>query len=734
MKLSRFKNWGWIAALALLVGLFYGLGQSQVSAFAPDTIYLPAVARNDMVGNMISGQVLDLNNQPVSGVAITTNSGLSAMTNETGQYILDGLDDQVYTVIPHKAGASFYPPAASVVVPPDVVHVNFTTSAAAACDEEIVNGGFETGAGWELPITEYPADYSTAQVHGGARAMRTGITQPAHNQYSYSSARQQVTIPSSVSDVVLGFWVYPRSEEALAAPLPERPLAGASFGATALDGDIQYVLVLDQYNNIVETLVWMRSDSRIWTYYQFDLSDYIGQTIKLHFGAYNDGLSGITSMFLDDVSLQFCPGSGATPTPTATALPGACNNQLENESFEYDGDWDIPVTEYSAGYSTDQHQSGVRSMRTGITNPSHNRYSYSDFRQAVYVPAATSTRLGFWLYSQSGEAASKPVPAMPTTQSFGEAVLAGDVQYVLILDHNQYWIDTLVWQRSDNRTWTYFEFDLRRYAGRTIYIQFGTYNDGWGGVSAMFVDMARLEACNTTPIPSATVPSPTITLTPTNTPTPTHTPTPTPTAPPTHTPTPTPTSTNTPTPTITNTPTVTHTPGPCQEEIINGGFENSDGWEILNTVYKAAYSTVEVHSGARSMRAGIVNPADNIYSYSDFRQTVTFDVGPDATLGFWLYPLSTEAESLPLPPIPEGPVFGESPLAYDAQYLLVVFPNGDFEVLLWQRSNSRIWTYHEIDLSDYAGQTIHIQFGVYNDGYGGITAMYVDDVSLEICP
>ena len=33
----------------------------------------------------------------------------------------------------------------------------------------------------------------------------------------------------------------------------------------------------------------------------------------------------------------------------------------------------------------------------------------------------------------------------------------------------------------------------------------------------------------------------------------------------------------------------------------------------------------------------------------------------------------------------------------------------------------------------HAGQTIKLQFGVYNDGVDGVTGIYVDDVSVEIC-
>jgi hypothetical protein len=33
----------------------------------------------------------------------------------------------------------------------------------------------------------------------------------------------------------------------------------------------------------------------------------------------------------------------------------------------------------------------------------------------------------------------------------------------------------------------------------------------------------------------------------------------------------------------------------------------------------------------------------------------------------------------------------------------------------------------------YAGRTIKLHFGAYNNGWGGATGMYLDDVSLELC-
>ena len=80
-----------------------------------------------------------------------------------------------------------------------------------ACSNAIQNGGFETTSAWELPATEYTAGYSTARVRSGSWAMRTGIVNSADNRYSYSSARQLVTIPYNAYHADLKLYLYPIS-------------------------------------------------------------------------------------------------------------------------------------------------------------------------------------------------------------------------------------------------------------------------------------------------------------------------------------------------------------------------------------------------------------------------------------------------------------------------------------------------------------------------------------------
>jgi hypothetical protein len=693
--IKTFIGLGFIVLL-LAVGIIAVRAQESQTQ-ADQSIFIPVV--NNKSGHIISGRVLSPQNVPISGVTIQTNKGQSVVTDPNGDYSLDGLDEGTYTLTPSLGGTIFSPPSSAVVVPPDVVKLNFTADV--ACSEALVNGGFEGNSGWEFPVTEYTAGYSTAEAHSGSHSARTGITNPADNRYSYSSARQKVSIPSNTTSAYLTFWIKSFGGGTGMLSLPSKPTVGLPLNEIPMAGDVQYVLVLDNNLNIIDTLIWQLSDNRTWTEYHFNLTAYKGQSIWLHFGTYNDGGYSVSSMFVDDVSMDICPGGGS-PTPSPT--PGPCSNLFLNSGFESVSAWEIPVTAYSAGYSSSQAHTGSWSMRTGITKTADNRYSYSDFRQSVRIPTyAPFSKAGFWLYTLSGEAQilSQPEMITPTGRPFNETILSSDLQYVLVLDRYQNWIDTLVWQRTDEGYWHYYEFDLRRYAGNTIYLQFGTYNDGGYGITSMHVDDVSLFDCVSTPTPG---PSPTPTRTPT----------------------------------IAPTPTITPTPGPCQELMVNTNFEGTNGWEILNTHYPAGYSNAEYHSAFRSMRTGIVNPADNRYSYSDFRQTVSIPWNANhVTLGMWVYPISGEVlAGFSLPPQPPlGSPLSETIMSGDVQYLLVMDTNYNIlDVLLWQLSDSQNWTNMKFDMSNYRGWTVLLQWGTYNDGGGGITAMYMDDVTLQNCP
>jgi len=157
----------------------------------------------------------------------------------------------------------------------------------------------------------------------------------------------------------------------------------------------------------------------------------------------------------------------------------------------------------------------------------------------------------------------------------------------------------------------------------------------------------------------------------------------------------------------------------------------------------AAYTSGQAHTGARSIRAGIVS-GPPVYSYSDARQWVTLPASntlASAMLRLWRLSRSTETTTSLLALTEPAPGAGKldngalpaGALAGDLQYLLIVRPDASYRWLLRERANRSDWRISEHDLSAYAGQTIAIQFGVYNDNAGGITAMHVDDVTLTVC-
>lgn len=77
------------------------------------------------------------------------------------------------------------------------------------------------------------------------------------------------------------------------------PIA-ATETASALASDLQYAMIITKTSKFLfRELV----DEGRWISRTFDLSDYAGSSIMLHFGVFNDGEDGHTGIYLDDVSL-----------------------------------------------------------------------------------------------------------------------------------------------------------------------------------------------------------------------------------------------------------------------------------------------------------------------------------------------------------------------------------------------------------------------------------------------
>jgi len=116
------------------------------------------------------------------------------------------------------------------------------------------------------------------------------------------------------------------------------------------------------------------------------------------------------------------------------------------------------------------------------------------------------------------------------------------------------------------------------------------------------------------------------------------------------------------------------------------------------------------------MRLGITYQSD-AYSYSSISQEVTIPGDAvSATLSFWYYPLCQDTEDWQ----------GATIYNHTWGFLAYAMPK--------VCSNSQTWTHHTFDLTPYKGQTIILYFNVYNKRVNNKkTAMYLDDVSVQIC-
>lgn len=437
------------------------------------------------------------------------------------------------------------------------------------------------------------------------------------------------------------------------------------------------------------------------------------------------------------LSLLLALGLAQPTTAQTQRVPTTSSELIVNGGFETNDTWEFPVTAQTAGYTTAQHHTGARSARTGRFSATIQA-SYSSVRQQVTIPAgAPQATLSLWLWQATTESPTKPVARLSELNLRVDAPLSSDLQYVMVLNSNKQLIKTLYAQRKNFRSWQFYQFDLLQFRGQTIWVHIGTYNDGLGGYTGMYVDDVSLlvgppNTATPTLTPSNT-PTPTNTFTPSNTPTQTNTPTET------LTPTQTNTPTQTRTPTVTSTPSNTPTPTATlttNNLIINGGFETDDAWEFPVTVLTASYSTAQHHSGFRSASTGAFTAGNNKYSYSSVRQGVTIPANAgQATLSFWLWELTTENTAKPVARQPEIYTRIDAPLSSDVQYVMVLNSNNQLiQTVFWERQNYRTWRFVTIDLLAFRGQFIKLHFGTFNDGYDGYTGMFVDDVSLIVGP
>ena len=159
-------------------------------------------------------------------------------------------------------------------------------------------------------------------------------------------------------------------------------------------------------------------------------------------------------------------------------------------------------------------------------------------------------------------------------------------------------------------------------------------------------------------------------------------------------------------------------PDGCSELMINGGFEVTDlHWGLSGTALPPSYSTAKAQTGTRSMRLGIVDSANLGVSDGLYQDVALPNSMQHFTLSFHYWPIHEAAPG------------------NDAQILNIYEATTGVRLAQpWSRlSNTQAWQFEQVDLSHLRGRTVRIEFSVLNDGGGGRSALYLDEVSLLAC-
>ncbi|MCO6453630.1 MAG: hypothetical protein J5I90_22805 [Caldilineales bacterium] len=154
----------------------------------------------------------------------------------------------------------------------------------------------------------------------------------------------------------------------------------------------------------------------------------------------------------------------------------------------------------------------------------------------------------------------------------------------------------------------------------------------------------------------------------------------------------------------------------CQELLLNGDMESGEGWIFPPTAARGVYSTDQFFSPTRSARIGIVD-GDNVSSFSSLRQRLQSPGGEQMILSWRMFPLSQPQDGS------------------DLQFVGILNSALAEQRRLWSGvRNDAAWLDCSYDVSEFLSSDIYVNFTVKNDGANGKTALYVDDVSLKVCP
>jgi len=464
-------------------------------------LYMPLV-RGSIQYYTVTGQVKGMDDLPINGVTINSDSGQTTVTDANGVFLfaVPGGERQITA---SKLGVDLDPDPAWLNLNQNVYNINFT--AAAGCKYPIPNPSFEIVPLYWNPISGSANGYTPyyaihEQHHTGVVSGFTGIKPGWQNRVSWSRWRShEIYIPPTATSAEVNLHFWPRTSETPLAPEMESPLKpGMNLDDLELPqaSDLQYLAITDPFNTVLGVAWSTRLNDQTWVYTgSTDLMPWIGRTIKLEFGTYNDGIDGVTSAYFDDVYVSVCKPDGPIT---------GCSNLLVNPDFEAGTGWTISPSASPSSYTGTFYFSPFQSMLSGIPvgvpYPAPGEWRIGEFLQNVTIPSnATYARLkvrllprttdpwGYHIEEQAAmEAMDKLLAPDKTVSQYGHIRNSTNTATLRQL---------FKWFPINSAYWQYREFNLMDFRGMTIGVLFGAMDDGYWGNTALYVDDAYLRVC-----------------------------------------------------------------------------------------------------------------------------------------------------------------------------------------------------------------------------------------------
>lgn len=154
--------------------------------------------------------------------------------------------------------------------------------------------------------------------------------------------------------------------------------------------------------------------------------------------------------------------------------------------------------------------------------------------------------------------------------------------------------------------------------------------------------------------------------------------------------------------------------GDCTNLVADSGLESGTGWSMKTKGQYAMLSNIQAHSGVKSAYLAGANQATDLLS----TKVVLPSGGQSATLDFWWKVNSEDGNDT-------------------SDQLTVQVLNGPGKIqtvllVLGSEHASNDWQQSALDISEFVGQSIQLQF-VAKTNEALVTDFFIDDVALLIC-